>query len=122
MTGYTRTHGYDPRGPGADSRYGNRPITDTRDAVAEALEDARQAWRDWQAAWTGVQTSMRAAGLSTSRIDAYRVGTGFDEGGGQSLEGWLDEIEREVDSDPRSCACGLYPAGEHGCEGDARKD
>jgi hypothetical protein len=36
---------------------------------------------------------MRAAGMSTARIDAYRVGTGYDEGGGQSLEGWLDEIE-----------------------------
>ena len=36
---------------------------------------------------------MRSAGMSTARIDAYRVGTGYDEGGGQSLEGWLDEIE-----------------------------
>ena len=31
--------------------------------------------------------------MSTDRIDAYRVGSGYDEGGGQSLEGWLDEIE-----------------------------
>jgi hypothetical protein len=35
---------------------------------------------------------MRAAGLSTTRIDAYMVGTGYDEGGNQSLLGWLDEI------------------------------
>ena len=88
-----RSHGYDPRGPGADRRYGNIPDTATRDAVADALEEARQAWRDWQDAWTGVQRAMRSAGMSTDRIDAYRVGTGYDEGGGQSLEGWLDEIE-----------------------------
>ena len=31
--------------------------------------------------------------MSTDRIEAYRVGAGYDEGGGQSLEGWLDEIE-----------------------------
>ena len=103
MTDMIRTHGYDPRGPRADSSYGNRPITDTRDAVAEALDDARQAWRDWQAAWNGVTTAMSAAGMSTERIEAYRVGEGYDEGGGQSHSGWLDEIEREVDGDPRSC-------------------
>jgi hypothetical protein len=88
-----RSRGYDPRGPGADRRYDNVPDTATRDAVADALDDARRAWSDWQDAWTGVQRAMRAAGMSTARIDAYRVGTGYDEGGGQSLEGWLDEIE-----------------------------
>ena len=69
--------------------------TDTS-TVADALEDARRAWSDWQDAWTGVQQAMRAAGMSTDRIDAYRVGTGYDEGGGQSLEGWLDEIEADL--------------------------
>ena len=44
-TDMLRTHGYDPRGPGADRRYG----------------------------------------MSTARIDAYRMGTGYDERGGQSL-------------------------------------
>jgi hypothetical protein len=61
--------------------------------VADALEDARRAWSEWQDAWTGVQRAMRAAGMSADRIEAYRVGTGYDEGGGKSLEGWLDEIE-----------------------------
>ena len=65
----------------------------TTDTVADALEDARQAWNDWQVAWTGVQQAMRAADMRTDRIEAYRVGTGYDEGGGQSLERWLDEIE-----------------------------
>jgi hypothetical protein len=87
-TDMLRSHGYDPRGPGADRRYGNIPDTGTFDAVADALEEARRAWSDWQDAWTGLQRAMRSA-----RIDAYRVGTGYDEGGGQSLEGWLDEIE-----------------------------
>jgi hypothetical protein len=40
---------------------------------------------------------MRSAGMSTARIDAYRVGTGYDEGGGQSLEGWLVEIEDQIE-------------------------
>ena len=66
--------------------------TDTS-TVADALEDARRAWSDWQDAWAAVQRAMRAADMSTDRIDAYRVGTGYDEGGGQSMEGWLDEIE-----------------------------
>ena len=39
---------------------------------------------------------MHSAGMSTARIEAYRVGTGYDEGGGQSLEGWLDEIEDDL--------------------------
>jgi hypothetical protein len=66
--------------------------TDT-DTVADALEEARHAWSEWQDAWTNLQQAMRSAGMTTARIDAYRVGTGYDEGGGQSLEGWLDEIE-----------------------------
>ena len=36
---------------------------------------------------------MRSAGMSTARIEAYRVGTGYHEGAGQSMEGWLDETE-----------------------------
>ncbi len=96
MTDMLRSHGYDPRGPGADRRYRNIPDTATRDAVADALEDARRAWTDWQEAWTSVQQAMRSAGMSTDRIEAYRVGSGYDEGGGQSLEGWLDEIEADL--------------------------
>ena len=65
-TDMLRGHGHVPRGPGAD--YGNIPDTGTRGAVADALEDARQAWRAWQDAWTNVQRAMRAAGMSTARI------------------------------------------------------
>jgi hypothetical protein len=49
--------------------------TDTS-TVADAFEEARQAWRDWQDAWTNLQRAMRSAGMSTDRIEAYRVGTG----------------------------------------------
>ncbi len=56
-------------------------------APAAELEEARQAWSDWQDAWAGVQRAMRSAGMSTARIDAYRVGTGYDEGGGVAI-GW----------------------------------
>ncbi len=41
-TDMLRSHGYDTRGPGADRRDGNIPDTATRDAVADALEAARQ--------------------------------------------------------------------------------
>jgi hypothetical protein len=40
---------------------------------------------------------MRAAGLSTTRIDAYMVGSDYNEGGGQSLTGWLDEIADQIE-------------------------
>ncbi len=46
--------------------------------------------------WHELQRTMHAAGTSTARIEACRVGTGYDEGGGQSLEGWLDEIEEDL--------------------------
>ena len=69
--------------------------TDTS-TVADALENARRAWDEWQDAWDGVQRAVRAAGMSTARIEAYRVGSGYDEGGGQSLAGWLDEIECDL--------------------------
>ena len=72
-------------------------MTSDVSTVADALEEARRAWSDWQEAWTGVQRAMRSAGLSTARIDAYRVGTGYEEGGGQSMEGWLDEVEKDIE-------------------------
>jgi hypothetical protein len=71
-------------------------MTADTDTVADALEEARRAWSDWQDAWANVQQGMRAADMSTARIEAYRVGTGYDEGGGQSMEGWLDEIEDDL--------------------------
>ena len=40
--------------------------------------------------------TLRAGGYNTYRLDAYKVGTGSDEGGGQSMEGWLMEIETDL--------------------------
>ncbi len=64
----------------------------------DALATAREAWDAWQDAWRDLIDAMQPVGISTVRIDAYRVGTGYDEGGGQSLEGWLDEIEQQIDA------------------------
>ena len=36
---------------------------------------------------------MRSAGMRIARLGAYLVGTGYHEGVGQSLEGWLDGIK-----------------------------
>jgi hypothetical protein len=74
--------------------------TDT-DEVEAALSAARKAWGDWEDAWAMLLHRMRAAGLSTTRIDAYMVGTGYDEGGGQSLLGWLDEIQDQIEEAPK---------------------
>lgn len=59
--------------------------------------------------------------------NAYGVGVGRDEGGRQSLEGWLDEIDTDLarDATPSTCAgaegwCDTHSAdwmpGEHHCE------
>ena len=72
-------------------------MTIDTDEVEAALSAARRAWRDWEGAWAMLLHRMRAAGLSTTRIDAYMVGTGYDEGGNQSLLGWLDEIQDQID-------------------------
>ena len=69
----------------------------TTDETMDALIDARKAWDAWQEAWADLKRTMRAADLSTVRIEAYQAGTGYDEGGGQSMEGWLDEIEQQID-------------------------
>jgi hypothetical protein len=69
----------------------------SRDEAAEALTVARDAWQTWRCAWDELVARLHHASVSTARLDAYRVGTGYDEGGGQSLEGWLDEIERQIE-------------------------
>ena len=74
-------------------------MTDEMDLrnVDDALEEARLAWAKWRSAWGDVQSAMEQAGMSTNRIEAYRVGSGYDEGGGQSMEGWMDEVQQKVD-------------------------
>jgi hypothetical protein len=76
-------------------------MTIDTDEVEAALSAARKAWGDWEGAWAMLLHRMRAAGLSTNRIDAYMVGTGYDEGGNQSLTGWLDEIQDQIEEAPK---------------------
>jgi hypothetical protein len=64
--------------------------------LRDDLEDVREAWREWTEKWQVFGRTLRRAGYSTDRLAAYRVGTGFDEGGGQSMEGWLTEIETDL--------------------------
>jgi len=64
--------------------------------LRDELEDVREAWREWTEKWEAFRRTLLAGGYDTSRLDAYKVGTGFDEGGGQSMEGWLTEIETDL--------------------------
>ena len=74
-------------------------MTMTADKASELrdeLDDVREAWREWTEQCEGFQRTLRHGGYNTYRLDAYRVGTGFDEGGGRSMEGWLSEIENDL--------------------------
>jgi hypothetical protein len=103
-----------------------RMDTETAEELRDELEEVREAWREWTDRWEEFQTSLRQAGYKRDRLDAYRVGTGSDEGGGQSLAGWLDEIETNLiaEATPSSCAgsegwCDIHEApweqGERHC-------
>jgi hypothetical protein len=70
--------------------------TDKASELRDELEDVREAWREWTEKWQVFGRTLRHAGYNTYRLDAYQVGTGFDEGGGQSMEGWLTEIESDL--------------------------
>ena len=70
--------------------------TDKANELRNELEEVRGAWADWVDRWTQYQQTLRHAGYNTFRLDAYQVGTGSDEGGGQSMVGWLDEIEADL--------------------------
>ncbi len=70
--------------------------TDKASALRDELEDVREAWREWIEQWAGFQRTLRHGGYNTCRLDAYGVGAGSDEGGGQSMEGWLSEIESDL--------------------------
>ena len=101
---------------------------DTAQELREQLDEVREAWREWSDRWEEFGTRLRHAGYSTYRLDAYRVGTGFDEGGGQSMEGWLEEVDTDLakEATPSTCAgadswCDVHGAdwtpGERHCEG-----
>jgi hypothetical protein len=70
--------------------------TDKANELRNELEEVRGAWADWVDRWTQYQQTLRHAGYNTFRLDAYQVGVGSDEGGGQSMVGWLDEIEADL--------------------------
>jgi hypothetical protein len=101
---------------------------DTAQELRDELEEVREAWGSWTDRWSQFQSTLSRSGYDTFRLDAYGVGTGSDEGGGQSLEGWLDEIEADLakDATPSTCAgsdgwCDIHDAawiaGERHCDG-----
>jgi len=63
--------------------------TEKASELRDELEDVREAWREWTEQWAAFGRTLRAGGYNTDRLDAYKVATGCDEGGGQSMEGWL---------------------------------
>ena len=69
---------------------------DKANELRDELEEVRAAWQEWTDRWTEYQRTLRHAGYNTFRLDAYQVGVGSDEGGGQSMVGWLDEIEADL--------------------------
>ncbi len=74
--------------------------TDKASELRDELEEVRAAWQEWTDLWTEYQRTLRHAGYNTYRLDAYQVGVGSDEGGGQSMEGWLSEIESDLMAEP----------------------
>ena len=75
---------------------------DTAQELRDELEEVREAWREWTDRWEEFRQRLRLAGYNTYRLDAYQVGNGSDEGGGQSPEGWLSEIESDLMGEPES--------------------
>ena len=67
--------------------------------LQELLAKARDAWAFFQADVEALKQAMaqtpELAG-ELRRIEAYGALVGRDEGMGQSMEGWLDEIAEEI--------------------------
>ena len=73
----------------------------TFDELADLVEESRDAWREYQATIENLMPAMRHSpsnGIAheVRRIEAYGALVGRDEGMGQSMEGWLDEIADEI--------------------------
>ena len=73
--------------------------TVNRSEVLDAVEAARTAWAEYQERVDELKRALRASthpGLAfeLQRILAYDALVGRDEGMGQSMDGWLDEIEQ----------------------------
>jgi hypothetical protein len=101
---------------------------DTAQELRDELDEVREAWQSWMDHWSEFQGSLQRAGYDTCRLEAYQVGIGRDEGGGQSLEGWLDEIDTDLAKDATPSTCGGsdgrcdvhdedWTPGERHCEG-----
>ena len=72
----------------------------TLDEIAELLADVREVWGEFQEQVDQLKAAMRrspALHLQLERIEAYGALEGRDEGAGQSMEGWLDEIAAEIE-------------------------
>ena len=76
--------------------------TDRANELRDELEEVRAAWQEWIETWSAFGRTLRHSGYNTYRLDAYQVGVGSDEGGGQSMEGWLSEIESDLMAEPES--------------------
>jgi hypothetical protein len=68
-------------------------------AVLDAVAAARTAWDAYQARVDELKQALResvnpALAFELRRIEAYDALVGRDEGMGQSMEGWLDEVEQ----------------------------
>ena len=68
----------------------------TSQKLSNELEAVRETWGEWIDQWETFKNHLRHAGYNTYRLDAYQVGTGFDEGGRQSMEGWLHEVQGDL--------------------------
>ena len=71
------------------------------DKLADLLEDAREAWSEYQERVEDLMREMRHSASNgiahqVRRIEAYGALGGRDEGMGQSMVGWLDEIADEI--------------------------
>ena len=75
---------------------GMQMTIDQTNELRDELEDVRGAYSEWIEKWEAFQRTLRHGGYNTYRLDAYKVGMGTYEGGGQSMAGWLDEIEADL--------------------------
>ena len=74
------------------------------DGVLDAVVAAREAWAAFEVCVTELKAVLRASAdpalaFELRRIEAYDALVGRDEGMGQSMAGWLHEIERAASDD-----------------------
>ena len=95
-------------------------MTDYTEAT-EAYDEAQEAWERFTDAMGTLGRSMRRIDpWLYERVDAYPGWDGHrDVGAGQDMSEWLEEIGKRIgavdEEGYETCACGDYPAGQHGC-------